>query len=121
MKIPISIWLVIAILSLYALGNGYWFIRSPNWVNVIFIIVPLFGIYGLLRHRPWSQYMIYLLFLFMVAAVAFNTWQAIDRGAWPYGSALENVVSLLPTGFLFLLGVACSIAVFRYFRRACTT
>jgi len=121
MKIPKSIWLVVAILCLYGLGNGYWFIHSPNWVNVIFVLMPLFGIYGLLRRKAWSQYIIYSLFLVMVAAVAFNTWEAIKRGAWPYAGVLENVISLLPVSITFVLGAACCIVVFRYFRKVCTT
>jgi hypothetical protein len=109
------IWVVA--LSLAAYG-GYALLAGHSWrvSHVLVAVVALAGACGLVLERRWAQYVVHATAALLVASWLLFLWREAETG-WPYPDVLQTVIALVPGALVVLLGVAGSLAVFRYFER----
>ena len=113
-------WIIQLIIVLLAAYGGYAVAvgvnnRQPVWA--LFGIAALVAAWGLLRDRPWSQYIVYLIAAMVPISWVFVVWHLTVSG-WPYGDATSTVISLVPGGLAIILCVGVILAVFRHFHPA---
>jgi len=115
MKKPLSVLLVIVLLYLYGIYSAY---RALSFDPFLFVwtIYSFITANGLKNDKPWSQYFVYTLALFIAGAWSLSVFFLYRKG-WPYQGPAETAVALLPGIILIALNVSACVAVFRYFPR----
>jgi hypothetical protein len=102
-----------ALYAAYALQAG-WAAGSARFVLVG--LCALLAAVGLLLGQPWSRFLVCGLAALFVHTWLSMVWQ-VARVGWPYSTATDTVLSLVP-GLVLLVACAGSVLIaFRHFRR----
>lgn len=87
---------------------GYWLYAITGGVAAL-------GCAGLLLHRRWSEYVVYVVSFAIVFRWGYTIWHAVMEG-WPYPNIEASMLSLLPGVGLVFACIAASFAAFRSLR-----
>jgi hypothetical protein len=104
---------VFALYGAYALSAVY---AHPQWFVFALAAASLAAGIGLWLHKPWSQYLVYIV-SFVVAGQWL--WAAIShysRIGWPTEQRAGHIIGLIPGLCIVALAVGSSVLVFRRFR-----
>jgi hypothetical protein len=117
MRKPFILWAVAAVLVFYGSYTAYLaFVMGSVWF-LAWSIPCFIGATGLVMHRSWSQYLVYL-----VAVCTALGWAAVVSmraiQGWPYSDLSRTLLALAPGVALCALCVGASVAVRRHFKHA---
>lgn len=105
-----------ALLLIISIYFGYWAVNnsSPFWF--VAVAIGVLTAYGLVTNKLWAKY-----FWFGIAALCSAFWlvsvgSIIAMGQWPYSTALDSIVSLVPGLVLLAICGAGSVAVHKHFK-----
>jgi len=115
MKKPLSVLLVIMLLYLYAFYSAYRALTYDAFL-MIWSIYSFITAWGLYRDKPWSQYLLYTLAMFITVFWGLSVFMLYRKG-WPYQTPTDTAVALLPGILLVVINLASCTAVYRYFPR----
>jgi hypothetical protein len=104
-----------ALLLACSIYFGCWAVSnsSPFWF--VAVAIGVLTAYGLIMNRVWAKYL-----WFGIAALVSIFWLVsvgcIAMSRWPYATALESIVSLVPGFVLLAVCGMGSVAVHKHFR-----
>jgi len=116
MKKPVSIWMVIILISIFGLYSTIYAL-GHNVVLLIWTALSFSAIYGLLKDKSWSQFLVYLLAVVIIFAWSYSLIYSFDYG-WQDENTGRMILSLLPGIVIVILTLASCIVVFRHFLKA---
>jgi hypothetical protein len=94
---------------------GWWAVSAASWLWLIPAVVLFFAAVGLFLSKRWVQY------FWHVMAVVVAAWWVVSvvriaMSGWPFESALDTVISLIPGLLLVTVCAGGSVVVAKHFR-----
>lgn len=116
---PPGILLTVALLAIYAAYAAWTTYVDESWIYAAITIVVIVACVGVALLKPWSQYPIYALTTGFTLQWVLSVVDAVQAGYFDFAfrTRVERAQSLAPELALVTVSVACSYAVFRFFRR----
>jgi hypothetical protein len=90
---------------------------NPRLLGVLIAAVAVVGGLGLILNCPWSKYCIYLVSAALTGTWLYYTAAYVMRQGWPYSTAAQSLIALLPGLLIVVIGAGSSYVVTRHFRR----
>ena len=117
---PPGMLLTVALMAIYCAYAFLIGLIERSWVLGVAGTLTIVACYGTAMLRPWSRFLVYLLTTGFVAKLAYSIYSAMAAGffEFQFDSAAETVRSLAPSILMALISFACSIIVYKHFRRA---
>jgi hypothetical protein len=115
MKKPVSIWMVIVLISVFGLYSAI-YAFGHNSVLLIWSVLSFVTVYGLLQNKSWSQFLVYVLAAVIIFAWSYSLIYSFDYG-WQDEDTGKMIISLLPGIVIVIVTLASCIVVFRHFRK----
>jgi hypothetical protein len=115
MKKPVSIWMVIVLISVFGLYSVI-YAFGHHAVLLIWSVLSFAAVYGLFKNRPWSQFIVYVLAAVIIFAWSYSLIYSFDYG-WQDEDTGKMIISLIPGVVIVILTLASCIVVFRHFRK----
>ena len=119
MRKPSAIWVASLLLGSYGIyvlwiGIESGHVASLAW-GIFWGALAIIGCVSLFIEKRWSQQIVYLYSLLIVASWGYGFLHAVEEELWPDDSILNSLISLLPGVVLVLICFVSSIAIFRFF------
>jgi hypothetical protein len=117
---PPGMLLTVALMVIYGAYAFLIGLIERSWVLGVAGSLTIIACYGTAMLRPWSRFLVYLLTSGFVAKLAASIYSARVAGyfEFQFASAAEAMRSLAPSMLMVLISGACSVIVYRHFRRA---